>query len=51
MWLSCRLCNGCSTTSILLMFALFVLILASTYWPGRKSRLEKYGHIPLEDDR
>ncbi len=29
----------------------FVLILVSTYWPGRKSKIEQHGRIPLEDDR
>jgi hypothetical protein len=29
----------------------FVLIVLTTYWPGRKSRIERHGRIPLEDDR
>jgi cbb3-type cytochrome oxidase subunit 3 len=29
----------------------FLLILVSTYWPGRKSQMERHGRIPLEDDR
>jgi hypothetical protein len=29
----------------------FSLILITTYWPGRKSRIERNGFIPLEDDR
>jgi cbb3-type cytochrome oxidase subunit 3 len=33
------------------VFAVFVLILLTTYWPGRKSQIERYGRIPLEDDR
>ena len=30
---------------------IFVLIVVTTYWPGRKSRIERHGRIPLEDDR
>ena len=30
---------------------IFVLILLTTYWPGRKSLIERHGRIPLEDDR
>ena len=33
------------------VFLIFVLIVVSTYWPGRKSRIERHGRIPLEDDR
>jgi len=29
----------------------FIMILLTTYWPGRKARIERNGHIPLEDDR
>ena len=29
----------------------FLMILLTTYWPGRKSGIERNGHIPLEDDR
>jgi cbb3-type cytochrome oxidase subunit 3 len=29
----------------------FILIVLTTYWPGRKSRVERNGMIPLEDDR
>lgn len=29
----------------------FVAIVAWAYWPSHKSRLEKHGRIPLEDDR
>ncbi len=31
--------------------AIFVLIVITTYWPGRKSQIERHGRIPLEDDR
>jgi hypothetical protein len=37
--------------SILLVFTVFVLIVLTTYWPGRKSTLERNGRIPLDDDR
>ena len=37
--------------SILLVFAVFALILLTTYWPGRKSQIERHGRIPLDDDR
>ncbi len=33
------------------VFAVFVLIVLATYWPGRKSQIERHGRIPLEDDR
>jgi cbb3-type cytochrome oxidase subunit 3 len=37
--------------SIVLMLLVFVLILVTTYWPGRRARIERNGFIPLEDDR
>lgn len=39
------------THSILLMFAVFLLIVATTYWPGRRRQIERHGLIPLQDDR
>lgn len=30
--------------------AVFVLIVITTYWPGRKSQMERHGRIPLDDD-
>ena len=33
------------------VIAVFVLILLTPYWPGRKSQIEQHGQIPLEDDR
>ena len=33
------------------VIAVFVLIQLTTYWPGRKSQIERHGRIPLEDDR
>jgi len=37
--------------SIVPMLAVFVLIIVTTFWPGRKSRFERDGRIPLDDDR
>lgn len=36
--------------SIVLMVGVFVGIVAVTYWPGRKTRIEQQGRIPLQDD-
>ena len=36
---------------IVSIFAVFLLVLITTYWPGRKSRIERHGRIPLEDER
>jgi cbb3-type cytochrome oxidase subunit 3 len=36
--------------SVVLMVVVFVGIVAATYWPGRKAKIEQQGHIPLEDD-
>lgn len=36
---------------IIPVFVVFLLILLTTYWPGRKSQIERHGRIPLEDDR
>jgi cbb3-type cytochrome oxidase subunit 3 len=33
-----------------MMTAVFVLIVVSTYWPGRKKKIEQQGRIPFEDD-
>jgi cbb3-type cytochrome oxidase subunit 3 len=37
--------------SIIMMFAVFVMILVTTFWPGRKQDFDKAAHIPLDDDR
>ena len=29
----------------------FLLILVTIYWPGRKAQIERHGRIPIEDDR
>jgi cbb3-type cytochrome oxidase subunit 3 len=35
---------------IVVVFTVFLLILITTYWPGRRSQLERHGRIPLDDD-
>jgi cbb3-type cytochrome oxidase subunit 3 len=37
--------------SIVPVFAVFLAIVLTTYWPGRKSSIERNGRIPLDDDR
>ena len=37
--------------SIVAVGLVFVLIVLTTYWPGRKARVERNSMIPLEDDR
>ena len=36
--------------SIVVVFAVFTLILATTYWPGRKPAIERNARIVLDDD-
>jgi cbb3-type cytochrome oxidase subunit 3 len=36
--------------SVVWMTAVFIGIVAATYWPGRKSSIEKQGRIPFGDD-
>ncbi len=36
--------------SVVLVAAVFVLIAVTTYWPGRRDRIERHGSIPLRDD-
>jgi cbb3-type cytochrome oxidase subunit 3 len=35
---------------VVVMAVLFIGIVASTYWPGRKAGIERQGRIPFEDD-
>ena len=35
--------------AIVVVFTVFLLILITTYWPGRRSQLERHGRIPLDD--
>ena len=37
--------------SIVLMLLTFVVLMALTFWPGRKQRFDRDGQIPLQDDR
>jgi cbb3-type cytochrome oxidase subunit 3 len=34
---------------VVVLAVLFVGIVAVTYWPGRKAKIEKQGRIPFED--
>jgi len=36
--------------SVVFMFVVFVLLVASVYWPGRRRRFDDDARIPLEDD-
>jgi cbb3-type cytochrome oxidase subunit 3 len=36
--------------SVVLMTVVFLSIVAATYWPGRKDKIEQQGRIPLGDD-
>jgi cbb3-type cytochrome oxidase subunit 3 len=46
-----QLVNWAQQHSVLLMLAIFLVIFATTYWPGRKERVERNGLIPFKDDR
>jgi cbb3-type cytochrome oxidase subunit 3 len=35
---------------VVVMTVLFVGIVASTYWPSRKTKIEQQGRIPFQDD-
>jgi cbb3-type cytochrome oxidase subunit 3 len=37
--------------SVVLMLTVFVLIVLTTFWPGRRQRFDRDGNIPLDDDR
>jgi cbb3-type cytochrome oxidase subunit 3 len=39
------------TYSVVLVGAVFLLLVASQYWPGTKARHERHRLIPLQDDR
>ncbi len=36
--------------SVVLMTVVFIVIVAATYWPGRKGKIEQQGRIPFEED-
>lgn len=35
---------------VVIMTVVVTVIIAATYWPGRKAKIEQQGRIPLEDD-
>ncbi len=35
---------------VVVLFFVFIGIVAVTYWPGRKAQIEQQGRIPFEDD-
>ncbi len=37
--------------SVVFMLVVFLLIVVTTFWPGRKPRFDRDSRIPLEDDR
>ncbi len=37
--------------SVALVGGVFLVLVASVYWPGRKERFERDAMIPLQDDR
>ena len=37
--------------SIVFMLATFVMLLVTTFWPGRQRGFERDSQIPLQDDR
>lgn len=37
--------------SIVFVGAVFVLLIAATYWPGRRAAFQRDAMIPLQDDR
>jgi hypothetical protein len=36
--------------SIVVVFAVFTLVLVTTYWPGRKASIERHGRMLLDED-
>ncbi len=36
--------------SVLPMMAVFIIIAAATYWPGRRKSIESHGAIPFRDE-
>ncbi len=37
--------------AIVPVFLVFVLVVLTTYWPGRRQAMERHARIPLDDDR
>ena len=42
--------HGSIDLNLVIMTLVFVGIVVSTYWPGRKTKIEQQGRIPFEDD-
>jgi cbb3-type cytochrome oxidase subunit 3 len=36
--------------ALVIFFAVFLVVLARTFWPSRRSELEADGRLPLDDD-
>ena len=37
--------------SIVVVMAIFILLVVTTYWPGRRARFDRDANIPLHDDK
>jgi cbb3-type cytochrome oxidase subunit 3 len=37
--------------SVVMMGGVFIMILVTTFWPGRRATFDKVARIPLDDDR
>lgn len=37
--------------SVVMMGVVFIMILVTTFWPGRRTTFDKVARIPLDDDR
>ena len=37
--------------SIVFVGAVFLLLIAATFWPGRRAKFQRDAMIPLQDDR
>jgi cbb3-type cytochrome oxidase subunit 3 len=35
--------------AVIMMIAVFAMIVITTYWPGRRSAIERAGAIPMND--
>ncbi len=42
--------QGLEHYSVVIMTLVFIIIVAATYWPGRKNEIEQQGLIPFKDD-
>jgi cbb3-type cytochrome oxidase subunit 3 len=37
--------------SVVFVFVVFLLMLVTLFWPGRRARFDRDARIPLDDDR